>query len=268
MAEPDLLIILGFFVGAIGTLIGAGGGFIMVPVLLILYPSLSSETLTGMSLVIVCCNAISGSVAYAYRKRIDYRSVVFFSIAATPGAIVGSYVTSLIPRKSFEFIFGFVMIFISIYLLVSKSKNISLVDIKNKLPIRTLIDREGKHHSISYSLKLGVILSAVVGFFSSLLGIGGGIIHVPTLVRWLNFPVHIATATSHAILAVISFVGVIEHLVRGDLNSVVRQIAWLALSVVVGAQLGAHLSHRAKDSLIIKALAVALLTVGIRFVFL
>lgn len=268
MAEPYFLVALGFFVGTIGTLIGAGGGFIMVPALLILYPSLSSETLTGMSLAVVCCNAISGSVAYAYRKRIDYRSVVFFSVAAAPGAIIGSYVTSLISRKSFEFGFGFVMIFISTYLLFSKTKIASVADSKSKYPIRILVDRGGNHHHLAYDLKLGVILSTVVGFFSSLLGIGGGIIHVPALVRLLAFPVHIATATSHAILAIVSLLGVIEHIVRGDLDTVVTQLLWLAPSVVVGAQLGAYLSHKVEDSWIIKALAVGLLTVGIRFVFL
>jgi uncharacterized membrane protein YfcA len=267
MSELYLLIILGFSVGSLGTLIGAGGGFIMVPALLILYPNLSAETLTGMSLAIVCANAVSGSIAYAYKRRIDYRSVVYFSIAAAPGAIIGSYLTSLIPRKNFEFGFGIVMILISLYLLFYKIKAASFLNAESKHPIRILTDREGNQHSISYSFNLGIIISTFVGFFSSLLGIGGGVIHVPALVGLLGFPVHIATATSHAILAIVSLLGVAEHIVRGDIDAVMRQVMWLIPAVVVGAQLGAHLSHKVKDSLIIKALAIGLLSVGLRFVF-
>lgn len=268
VTEPCLLTILGFFVGVLGTLIGAGGGFILVPALLILYPSLSSGTLTGMSLAIVCCNAISGSIAYAYKKRIDYRSVLFFSVAAAPGALLGSYVTSLIPRKDFELGFGIVMIVMSLYLFFSKTYSENLEVAKKKYPMRVLVDNEGNTHYLSYNLNLGVIISIGVGFLSSLLGIGGGVIHVPALVRLLKFPVHIATATSHAILAIVALLGVFEHILRGDLDTVVNQLWWLIPSVVIGAQVGAYYSHKVGGSWIIKALAVGLFTAGVRFVFL
>ena len=263
--ELFLLLGLGFMVGTIGTLIGAGGGFIMVPVLLILYPALRPEMLTGISLAVVCCNAISGSIAYAFKKRIHYRSAIIFSIAAAPGSIFGAYVISFIPRHSFEFAFGILMIVIAIYLFFGGNEIKNTTEAKNKHPVSILIDGQGHHHHISYSAKLGIILSTVVGFLSSLLGIGGGIIHVPALVRLLGFPVHIATATSHAILAVMAFLGVMAHLLRGDLNSVASQILILAPAVMIGAQLGAHLSDKIHGSWIIRALAIALLSVGVRF---
>ena len=64
------LIPLGFVVGAYGTLIGAGGGFLLVPVLLLLYPRETPETITSISLAVVFFNALSGSIAYARMKRI------------------------------------------------------------------------------------------------------------------------------------------------------------------------------------------------------
>lgn len=264
-SEPILLLGLGFFVGTFGTLIGAGGGFIMVPVLLILYPKLSADTLTGMSLAIVCCNAISGSIAYAFKGRIDYRSAIMFSLAAAPGSFLGAYITSFIPRKNFEFGFGVVMIAIALYLLLGRQKEKDSPQQPPKHKVRILTDRYGHQHLISYNSKLGLLLSAIIGFLSSLLGIGGGIIHVPALVRLLNFPVHIATATSHAILAVMAFIGVLEHISRGDLNGVTHQILWLAPGVIVGAQLGAYFSNKVNGNWIIRGLAIALLSVGIRF---
>jgi len=69
-----LLVLIGFAVGAFGTLIGAGGGFILTTILLLLYPHDSPQTLTAISLAAVFFNAASGSAAYARQRRIDYRT--------------------------------------------------------------------------------------------------------------------------------------------------------------------------------------------------
>jgi uncharacterized membrane protein YfcA len=105
-----------------------------------------------------------------------------------------------------------------------------------------------------------------VGFISPLLGIGGGIIHVPAMVNWLKFPVYIATATSHFILAIMATVSVITHAANGNYDdpAVVKMILLLALGVIPGAQLGAYFSHKIKSTVIIKALAICLSVVGIR----
>jgi len=74
MMEHDLLLIFfGFLVGTIGTMIGAGGGFILTPVLLLLYPDYGADAVTSISLTVTCANALSGSAAYARMKRINFR---------------------------------------------------------------------------------------------------------------------------------------------------------------------------------------------------
>lgn len=99
---------------------------------------------------------------------------------------------------------------------------------------------------------------------SSFLGIGGGIIHVPVLVNILNYPVHIATATSHFVLAVMSLSGTMVHIVNGVLQSSFIQTAALSIGVLFGAQLGAKLSKKIHGVAIIRSLAVALAIVGVR----
>lgn len=263
------LISFGSFVGTIGTLIGAGGGFIMMPFLLLFYPEDSTETLTAISLAIVFANAFSGTIAYAWKGRVDFKSVIIFSIASAPGAILGSYATSLIPLKTFELGFGILMILIASYLLLSlaKEKPLSAVPLTSKYPKRILIDRYGHRYEISYHLWSGVAVSVVVGFVSSLLGIGGGVIHVPALVNVLSFPAHIATATSHGVLAFTALLGTLVHIMRGDLASHWIKIFWLTPGVLVGAQVGAHLSNRINGIWIVRLLGLALLSVGIRLVW-
>ena len=101
------LFLLGLIVGAFGTLIGAGGGFLLVPVLLILYPHLEPEVVTAISLAVVFLNATSGSVAYGRMQKIDYRTGWIFAAAGSTGvtgfnmwslfvAVIGAVVVLLI----------------------------------------------------------------------------------------------------------------------------------------------------------------------------
>jgi uncharacterized membrane protein YfcA len=69
MTEYLWLFPLGLLIGTFGTLIGAGGGFILVPILLLVYPNEKAELITSISLAVVFFNAMSGSAAYARRSR-------------------------------------------------------------------------------------------------------------------------------------------------------------------------------------------------------
>jgi uncharacterized membrane protein YfcA len=267
------LLPLGFVVGTFGTLIGAGGGFILVPVLLLLYPDDSPDLIASISLAVVFFNALSGSIAYGRMKRIDLKSGMIFSAATIPGAVVGAFTTAYIPRRLFDGIFGILMIAAAAYLLLwpmdeaEASATIAQGDTPTNsayYPTTTLVDAEGRKYVYSYNAPLGVGLSLVVGFVSSFLGVGGGFIHVPALVHLLNFPVHIATATSHFILAIMALSGTMVHVLTGTFAHGLRRTIFLAIGVLFGAQLGAYLSNRVHGDWIIRGLAVALAFVGIR----
>jgi uncharacterized membrane protein YfcA len=129
---------------------------------------------------------------------------------------------------------------------------------------RTLVDADNRKYVFSYNPLLGVGLSLVVGFVSSFLGVGGGFIHVPALVHLLNFPVHVATATSHFILAIMALAGTMVHVLTGTFAHGLRRTILLAIGVLFGAQLGAYLSSRVHGDWIIRGLAIALAFVGIR----
>lgn len=261
------LVLLGAAVGTFGTMIGAGGGFILVPVLLFLYPQEKPEVVTAISLAVVFCNALSGSIAYARNKRIDYKSGVVFAIASVPGAILGVLSTHWISRELFEPIFGIGLIAISLYLLFKKSGGVTQEHKGKASTTRTLVDAEGHSYTYTFDARIGIILSVFVGYISSFLGIGGGVIHVPALVHLLDFPIHLATATSHFILAIMAFVGTVEHGISGSLAAGMDRLIFLAPGVVIGAQFGAKLSARVRGSLILKLLAGALLLVGVRLMF-
>ena len=133
--------------------------------------------------------------------------------------------------------------------------------------VRQITDRDGTHYSYTFNLIPGVGLSCLTGFLATFLGIGGGIIHVPILVQVLDFPVHIATATSHFVLAIMALTGTIVHIVTGSFSHGLYRTIALAIGVLIGAQLGARLSGYLHGRRIIQGLAIALVFVGVRIIF-
>jgi uncharacterized membrane protein YfcA len=262
-----VLIALGFGVGAYGTLIGAGGGFVLMPLLLLSYPKENPDLLTSISLAVVFFNVLSGSEAYGLMKRIDYRSGLMFAVATVPGAVLGALNTSYVPRHLFDAIFSVLMIAGAAFLIIqprppgTSSKQPSP---SRYLVSRHLVDAHGNQYDYSFNPILGIGLSLFVGYASSFLGTGGGIFHVPLLRYFLHFPVHIATATSHFVIAIMALTGTIVHISTGTFTHGVHRAIALAIGVAIGAQLGAHLSERVKGKWIIRSLAVALGIVGVR----
>lgn len=260
-----LLALLGAIVGVFGTLVGAGGGFILTPVLLLLYPTASPTTITSISLVVVFFNALSGSLAYARQRRIDYRSGIVFAVATFPGSVLGVLVVAFSPRRLFDALMGLLLAALAVWLIMYRDRE-GQVPAPHVGSPRTMTDRQGNTYRYTVPVRRGVLFSLGVGFVSSFLGIGGGVIHVPLLVRALGFPTHIATATSHFVLANMAAVGTVTHIVTGGFaggTGLHRAVA-LSIGVVGGAQLGAWISQRIQGVMIQRLLAVALAALALR----
>ncbi len=262
-----MLIPLGLVVGAFGTLVGAGGGFVLVPVLLLIYPDRKPELIASMGLFVVFWNSLSGAIAYARLGRVDYRSAAWFAAGTFPGALVGAVVVGYVPRRTFDAIFAAVLGGIGLFLILRRGGAAIQPPVSGRgVVTREIRDHEGVMYFYSFHLWKGVAMSALIGFLSSLLGIGGGVIHVPVMATMLHFPVYIATATSQTVLAFMAGEGTIVHFVSGTLtwDRSLWQASLLAVGAVPGAQVGARLARRFRSATILKALAVALLLVAAR----
>ncbi len=266
-----LLILLGVAVGAYGTIVGAGGGFVLVPVLLVLYPDEDAATITSISLGVVFFNALSGSAAYARLRRIDYRSGLVFAAASLPSAIGGAFLGHALPRDVFDIIFGTSLLGVAAYTIWSVGRPVVM---RQPLHGRAIMTRtmpgteEGATFRWSYNVVHGALFSAAIGLLSSLLGIGGGVFQVPLMITVLRFPVHVATATSQFVLLFMSGEASAVHLLNGDLvgANLVRTLL-LSLGVVPGAQIGARLAQRFHGPGIAQLLAAALILVGARLLY-
>jgi len=168
-----LLCLLGFAVGAFGTLVGAGGGFILTPVLLLLYPSSTPELITAISLLVVFFNASSGTAAYARQHRVDYRSGLIFAACTLPGSVAGVILAGKVSRPTFDVIMGVALVALAVWLLAGH-KDAGEGTQGIGVP-REITDREGNTYRYRARTRTGALLSIGVGFLSSFLGIGGGV---------------------------------------------------------------------------------------------
>ena len=258
------LIALGFAVGTYGTIIGLGGGFVLVPVLLFLYPDYEPEQITSISLAVVFANTVSGSIAYARQRRIDYRTGVIFAAAAFPGVIAGAYAVHIVPERLFLFIFAFLLLGLAAITLRGRTGRLR-PPLRGPGVIRREVFFGGRTYIYSYRLWQGVLLSLGVGFLSSLLGIGGGAIHVPAMIVWLHFPVEIAVATSQFILVFMSGGATAIHFAEGTLSgSILGKAIALGVGAVPGAQVGARIAERLRPRQVTFLLAIALFGLSAR----
>src|SRR5262245_2232790 len=227
---------LGFLIGGYGTLVGAGGGSLLVPALLILMPNESPANLTSISLAVVFFNAYSGTVAYMRMRRIDYYAGVLFALAGVPGAVLGTILVREIPRDLFDPIFGVLLLVASVYL--------AFYPLSSEEPSEHGEPRAEQIHfgrgNRAPVMLVGAVGSAYIAVLSSLLGIGGGIIHVPFLIRVLRMPAHTATATSHFVLSFMALAATVTHILAGAFesqpgapHSPVSQTMYLAVGVMM-----------------------------------
>jgi len=242
------LFILGLSVGTIGTLIGVGGGFILVPIFLLVL-HYSPQHAVGTSLAVVCLNALSGTVAYVKQKKVYYDAAIRFSLATLPGAVIGSYLAHYFTNRSFYISFGFLLIAIALLLYFNTKPE---------------TDSSCNKDTFQYNRILGTSLSILVGFLSSIFGIGGGIIHVPAMIILLGFQTHTATATSHFVLAVSSAFGVATHSLLG--NILITPALVIGSGVILGAQLGAYIAPKTNSRSITLLLSLALIILGLRMI--
>jgi uncharacterized protein len=256
---PSLaLLLLGTTIGGYGTLIGAGGGFLLVPALLFLFPAAQPAVLTSLSLAIVALNALSGSVAYARRSRIDYHVALVLSTASVPGTMLGAAVTPFVPRLVFEVAFGAILLALAAFLFWKPLHRAAAEETEpsSAVPPAPATGRLG----------LGGALTACVAFVAGLLGIGGSPLQVVVLTHVMHLPVHVAMPTSQFMVLLSATGGVLMHLGLGNFHVGWVPFALLGAGAVVGAQIGAALSARLSGGALVRLMALALLTVGVRLV--
>jgi uncharacterized membrane protein YfcA len=267
--EYIILLIVGFIAGTIGSLVGLGGGIVIVPLLtglgaLLHLPNVSPQLAVGTSIVTVVFTGLSSTLSYMKHKRVDYKSGLLFFLGSGPGSMVGSWANQFFNQDSFSLYFGIFMIAVSV-LLMLKEKLKSVPFSKKRAITRSFITEEGKTVQYGFHPATAVILSFLIGGISGLFGVGGGSLLVPAMLLLFAFPPHIAVATSMLVVFLSSVTGSITHILLGN-------VIWLyALLLVPGAwaggRFGAYINMKLSGKTIINILRAVLIMIGARMIY-
>lgn len=256
MLTTFILFASGLGIGGLGTLIGAGGGWMIVPLLLLGF-GFTPQQAVGTSLAVVFLNALSGSFAYMVQRRVLYAMGIAFAAATIPGALLGAWLVQYLDSTFFSVLFGIFLLAIALFL--HRGQHLLLFQRS-----RERLGSARLQSLRSPMMRLGILVSFLVGVLSSLFGVGGGIIHVPFLIVVLGLPVHTATATSQFVLAITSLTGSLVFLRQGQVY--LTAAASMGVGVMIGAQGGAWLSMRLGGEPIRRILAATVAIFAIRMI--
>jgi len=259
-----LLPLVAFFIGIIAAMVGVGGGVFIVPLLTQIFDFNPVEAV-GTSLATIVFTSLSSTVGYSRQRRTDYKIGVILTVATIPGAIAGAYTATIIEPKLLGLIFGFFLIFVACQMMFRLPFPPLLSTKTKKSWHRKILDSYGTSFEYEADVRLSFPLSFFGGFFSGLLGIGGGALMVPIMHLTANFPMHVAVATSMFIMIFTSIPGVATHFLSGT-NIHLDYVVFLTLGVIFGAQVGAYLSKRTSVKNLKRIFGIVLILVSIRMI--
>jgi uncharacterized membrane protein YfcA len=268
--EWPLLILMGLGTGAYGVLVGAGGGFILGP-LLLLFMDLAPEVVAGTVLASVAVNSISGSFAYRRMRVIDYRSGLLFASAAIPGSVVGAFIVGHVAPTTFRVLFGALLLVLAAQTTFrtrlpestgpSNPRHVIAATVRS----RHLRTAAGEEYRYEFNELLATSFNLVLGFISSFFGTGGGFIRTPILVSSFGFPVRVAAATSVFALSIYTTVGAATHAALGNVEWF-PVFALTGVGLIVGGQVGAWAAGKVKGAWLLRLLVVMILVLGVRLI--
>lgn len=238
--EIVLLVLLGLLAAVFGSIVGLGGGIIIVPSLILFGSVLAGEpighsTAVGTSLAVLIVTALASTLSYMKSRRVDFRIGWMLFITSGPAAMLGSALTGKLQGGIFQLAFGIFMLLMA-GLLIMRDRMKPSAKI---WPIRReWVDASGTAHPYGFALLPGLAVGFGVGLVSGLFGIGGGSLFVPVMVLLFRFPPHVATATSMFVIFLSSVLG-------SGVKAGLGEVDWLlVLALVPGAWIGGKIGAR------------------------
>jgi uncharacterized membrane protein YfcA len=256
-----LYALVGVAAGFFGGLFGLGGGIIVVPSLYFLYktaafpPEVIMNLAVGTSLATAVFTSTTSTWAHHLRGAVQWSAVRSLAPGILAGGLLGGYAASAIPSGGLRVFFGFFEIVVAWQLLRNWKPKPS-----RRLPVSAAM----------------IMVGALFGALSAVLGIGGGTLTVPFLI-WCNTGMRESVATSAAVGLPITLAGAVGHVLAGWGQAglppgsaghiYLPALAAIAVTSIFTAPLGAQLAHTLPVATLKHAFAVVVAVVGVRMLW-
>ncbi|HTX73355.1 MAG TPA: sulfite exporter TauE/SafE family protein [Rectinemataceae bacterium] len=257
----QFLIIFGMSIlaGAIGSLLGLGGGIIVIPVLT-LFLHIDFRLAAGASIVSIIATSSGSAATYVKDRLSNIRVGMLLEVLTSLGAVCGALLAGLAGGSSLFIVFALVLMY-SLYPMGRKIlaetglrkglETTEKLELQKPDPLALKLGFVGSYHDpalgrqVEYSLRhvpAGCTIMYAAGFASGLLGIGSGVFKVLALDTAMGMPMKASTATSNFMIGVTAAASAGIYFLRGDIDPLIA--APVALGVLAGSQIGTRLLSR------------------------
>ena len=236
-----LMIVGGAAAGMFGSLLGLGGGVLIVPLLTLVF-GLELREAVGVSLVSVIMTSSVAAGVYLERHVADLRLGMRLELFTAIGALVGGSIAFLIDERLLALLFAGLLAYVAISMLRAREPSAAEAG-------------EGTTYEVR-NLPLGVVGATGAGVVSALLGVGGGIIKVPLMHLGMGVPLRVSTATSNLMVGITAAASAVIYLIHGEVDPYVAGPT--AIGVFLGASAGSRIAQRV-DLRVLRFLFVAVL---------
>jgi len=253
--------------GVLGSLVGLGGGVVIVPVLTVIY-GVDIRLAIGASIISVIATSSGAAAAYVREKMTNLRAGMFLEIATTTGAVSGAYLTTLLPERFLFVLFGVVLGYSSFATYHKRHSAeplaVSHDRIANYFNLHGSYYDTAESKEITYKVvgtKPGLVLMYIAGLVSALLGIGSGALKVPAMDSAMHLPMKVSTATSNFMIGVTAAASAGVYFARGQIDPVIA--APVAAGVLFGATFGAKILGRVTSKTVRLVFVVVLVVISL-----
>lgn len=234
--------------GVLGSLVGLGGGVVVVPVLTLLY-HVDIRLAIGASIVSVIATSSGAAAAYVRDRMCNLRAGMFLEIATTVGALSGAFLTTVLPERVLFVVFALVLGY-SAFATFRKRHAAAVLTtsgdrIANALQLHGSYYDQAEGREVDYKVtgtKAGLAIMYVAGVVSALLGIGSGALKVPAMDLAMHLPMKVSTSTSNFMIGVTAAASAGVYFARGQIDPVIA--APVAVGVLCGSLFGSRVLGR------------------------
>ena len=242
-----LMIAGGVAAGLFGSLLGLGGGVLIVPILTLGF-GLGLREAVGVSLVCVIVTSSASAGVYLQRHVANLRLGMVLELFTAVGAMAGGLVAFLIDEDILALLFSGLLIYVAASMARRRDPapaQPTADETAPSLPPEPAPEHVERLSGPGYTVRnipASAVGSVVAGVMSALLGVGGGTVKVPVMHLVMGVPLRVATATSNLMIGVTASASAVIYLVRGGIDPYVAGPT--AIGVFLGASLGSRVAHR------------------------
>jgi len=239
-----------FCAGFLGSLTGLGGGFIVTPVLTLVFAA-DIRYAIGASLISIIATSSGAAAAYVKEGFTNLRVGMLLEIATVVGALLGASLVAVFPTRAITVIFGSVLL-VSAYLTTRpRAEHLTAGLPPDPLAARLRLDSEfptpdGPQHYRVRNIPGGFALMWLAGVLSGLLGLGSGAVKVLAMDQVMHLPFKVSTATSNFMIGVTAAASAGVYLRHGYVDPGLAMP--VMLGVLAGSMVGARLLFKAQTA--------------------